>query len=126
MTALGMAADILGLILLCLGIIPFIFEAVGLCKYKFILNRMHIAGMGDSLGLFMCMAGLMLISGLNFTTLKFALIVLFMWMTSPTSSHLISGLEVLTEDELDEYADVRVDDVKSYVDCVIEDKEDEE
>ena len=38
--------------------------------------------------------GLMIFSGLNFTTLKMMLIVVFLWLASPVSSHLIARLEV--------------------------------
>lgn len=120
MTTISVIADILGIIFLCLGIILFIFEVIGIYKYRFVLNRMHSAGMGDSLGIFLALLGLMLISGLNYTTLKFALVIFFMWLTSPTASHLISGLEALTNDNIEDNADIRVEDLKSYVDGHIE------
>lgn len=123
MTIISNICTILGLILLCLGVLMYVFEIVGIIKYKFVLNRMHVAGMGDTLALLLSMAGLMLISGINFTTLKFGLIVVFLWFTSPTSSHLISGLEALTDDEVGKYAEVQVDDLKSCVDGFIEDEE---
>ena len=114
---------LIGTVFLFLGVLVFIFEIAGIYRYRFVLNRMHAAGMGDTLGLFLCLVGLMFIGGLNFTTLKFALVIAFMWMTSPTSSHLISGLVSLTDDRLDKNVDVRVDDLKSHVDVDL--KEDE-
>ncbi len=44
--------------------------------------------------------GLMIFSGLNFTTLKMALIIVFLWCASPVSSHLIARLEVSTNERL--------------------------
>ena len=112
--------NVLGLILMCLGTVVFVFGVIGIYKYNFVLNRMHAAGMGDTLGLFLCLLGLIFISGFNYTSLKFFLICTFMWFTSPTSSHLLSGLEALCDDEVSKNADVRVEDLKSYVDGHIE------
>jgi len=116
--------SVIGIIFIILGIICFLFEMIGMIRYKYVLNRMHVAGMGDTLGAFLCILGLMFISGLSFTTLKFALVIVFLWFSSPTSSHLISGLEALTDDELNKFADVKVDDIKELVDGHI--KEDNE
>ena len=116
MAIIDIITTIIGLILLFLGLLVFIFEIIGISKYRFVLNRMHAAGMGDTLGIFLCMLGLMFISGLNFTTLKFALIVVFLWFSSPTASHLISGLETLTDEDLSKFADVQVENIKEYVD----------
>ncbi len=51
------------------------------------------------------MIGLMIFSGLNFTTLKMALIIVFLWCASPVSSHLIARLEVFTNDRLKKYCE---------------------
>lgn len=114
--------NIVGLILLCLGLIVFMFGTLGIYKYTFVLNRMHSAGMGDTLGLFLCMLGLIFISGINYTSAKFFLIVCFMWFTSPTASHMLSQLEALTDDEVSKNAEVRVSDLKSYVDGYVEEE----
>ena len=45
------------------------------------------------------MLGLIVISGWNFTSLKLFLVILFLWLSSPTSSHLIARLEVTTDEE---------------------------
>lgn len=100
---------IVGLVLLILGIIIFLLEIIGIVKYKFLLNRMHAAGMGDTLGIFMCLFGLMFISGLNFTTAKLGMIVLFLWFASPTTSHLISRLEAATDEELGRHVSINID-----------------
>lgn len=113
---------VIGLILLCLGTIVFVFEVIGIFKYKFVLNRMHAAGMGDTLGIFLCLVGLICLEGFTFTDIKFAIVVVFLWFTSPTATHLIAGLEALTDDEIAKYAKIEVDDLKSYVDGHIENK----
>lgn len=103
---------ILGIAFLIMGLLVFVVQLVGVFKFKYVLNRMHAAGMGDTMGLALCLTGTMFLYGWNFTTLKVALIVAFLWLASPVSSHLISKLEVSTNEELEKY-------------CKIEEKEEE-
>jgi len=91
-----------GSALLLLGILIFALEVFGVYKFKYVLNRMHIAAIGDTMGLGCCMVGLIILCGLNFTSLKLALIIVFMWLASPVSSHLIARLEVITNENLEE------------------------
>ena len=93
-----------GLLLVGLGI--FLLQIFGVFKFKYVLNRMHAAAMGDTLGIGFSLTGLILLSGLNFTSLKMALIIVFLWLASPVSSHLISRLEVATNDHLEEVCEV--------------------
>lgn len=86
-------------VLLC-GLSIFIIEIYGIFHLKYVLNRMHAAAMGDTLGISISLIGLMIFSGFNFTTLKMALIIVFLWCASPVSSHLIARLEVSTNDRL--------------------------
>ena len=99
---------IIGLVFLLGGILIYIFEIIGIIKYKYLLNRMHAAGMGDTLGIFMCLFGLILISGINYTSAKIALVIFFLWFASPTASHLISKLEVDTDEEINKFVDVQI------------------
>ena len=87
-----------GLLLMGLGI--FMLQIFGVFKFQYVLNRMHAAAMGDTLGIGVSMTGLILLSGLNYTSLKMALIIVFLWLASPVSSHLISRLEVVTNEHL--------------------------
>ena len=89
-----------GLLLMGLGI--FMLQIFGVFKFQYVLNRMHAAAMGDTLGIGVSMTGLILLSGLNYTSLKMALIIVFLWLASPVSSHLISRLEVVTNEHLAE------------------------
>ena len=91
---------LLGFSLLILSVTIFAIEIIGVFKMKFSLNRMHAAAMGDTLGLGSGLLGLMIISGLNFTTLKMLLVWIFLWCTSPVASHLIARMEYETNDNL--------------------------
>ena len=90
-----------GLLLVGLGI--FLLQIFGVFKFKYVLNRMHAAAMGDTLGLGASLLGLILLSGFNITSVKMALVLLFLWMASPVASHLISRLEVVTNEHLAEH-----------------------
>ena len=94
---------IIGGALLFCGLSIFLIELYGVFHFKYVLNRMHAAAMGDTLGISFSLVGLMIFSGWNFTTLKMALIVVFLWFASPVSSHLLAKLEVATNERLLEH-----------------------
>lgn len=100
-----------GAALITLGLVIFFVEISGVFRFKYVLNRMHAAAMGDSLGLSACIAGLMLMNGLNFTTVKLLCIIVFLWLASPVASHLIAKLEVTTSPDSMEYE--KIDDIAS-------------
>lgn len=89
----------IGLLLTGLGI--FVLQIFGVFKFRYVLNRMHAAAMGDTLGIGVSLTGLIFLSGWNFTSLKMALVIVFLWLASPVSSHLISRLEVVTNENLE-------------------------
>ena len=96
-----------GAALIVLGLIIFFVEISGVFRFKYVLNRMHAAAMGDTLGLSACIAGLMLMNGLNFTTIKLLCVIAFLWLASPVSSHLIAKLEVTTSPDSDQYEKIQ-------------------
>ena len=100
---------IAGIGLLLIGLIIFVLQLLGVYKFKSVLNRMHAAAMGDTLGIGVSLVGLILLSGWNITSLKMALIIAFLWMASPVSSHLIARLEVVTNEHLEENSELPKD-----------------
>ena len=98
-----------GVGLLLLGVGIFILELFGVFKFKFVLNRMHAAAMGDTLGIGVSLTGLIILSGFNVTSVKIGLIIVFLWLASPVSSHLISRLEVVTNEHLAEHCELPED-----------------
>ena len=97
---------ILGIAFIIMGLLIFVIQLIGVYKFKYILNRMHAAGMGDTMGISLCLIGTMFLFGWGFTSFKIALIVVFLWLASPVSSHLISNLEVVTNEELEKYCKI--------------------
>lgn len=96
---------ILGTIVLLCGLSIFVIEIYGIFHLKYVLNRMHAAAMGDTLGISISLVGLMIFSGFSFTTLKMALVIVFLWCASPVSSHLIARLEVFTNESLSDHCE---------------------
>jgi multicomponent Na+:H+ antiporter subunit G len=88
-----------GAFLLLFGLAIFIIEMIGVYRFKYVLNRMQAAAMGDTLGIGFSLVGLILMNGLNLVSLKLFFVVVFLWFSSPTSSHLVARLEVTTDEE---------------------------
>jgi multicomponent Na+:H+ antiporter subunit G len=83
-------------ILMLFGLTTLVATTVGLFRFNYVLNRIHVAAKCDSLGLLLIFAALMLIYGLTAASLKLLLIIIFLWVAAPISVHLISHMEVLT------------------------------
>ena len=80
----------------------------GFYKLRFILNRMHAAALIDTSGLFFIVLGLIIAKGftledgsLDVTSIKLACVVVFLWITSPVSSHVIGEIIYLTDTNTD-------------------------
>lgn len=101
-----------GAALLLAGVAIFLIEMVGVFRFKYVLNRMQAAAMGDTLGIGFCLLGLIVMSGLNFTSLKMLLVIIFLWFSSPASSHLIARLEVTTNEDKEEHYKIETLDEK--------------
>lgn len=100
---------ILGCSFMICGLVIFFTEIFGIFHFNYILNRMHAAAMGDTLGIASCMLGLVIFSGFNMTSLKLLLIVVFLWFASPVSSHVLARLEVATNESLENHCKVYTD-----------------
>jgi len=89
------------------GAVVLCTSVLGVFRFKFALNRMHAASVIDSLGVLLIIASLIVAFGLTVLSLKLALVVVFLWITSPVASHLVSRLEVMTGEDLARHADIQ-------------------
>lgn len=85
-------------VLLLGGLFILLSGVVGQYRFRYVLNRMHAASMGDSLGLMLVMLGLCISQNDVFVILKYLLTAVFLLLTSPTSGHLIARLEIATNE----------------------------
>lgn len=84
------------------GLVFMVLAVFGVNRFHKALNRMHAAAMGDTLGILFIFLGLMIIRGFSLDSLKLFLVILFFWMASPVSGHMISRLEAMTDEDLGE------------------------
>lgn len=82
--------DILSWLLLLAGGCFSIIGGVGVLRMPDFYTRLHAAGITDTLGAMLILAGLMIQGGLTMITVKLVLILLFLLFTSPTASHALA------------------------------------
>ncbi len=88
--------------------IGFMLVAVfGVNRFRMALSRMHAAALGDTLGILFVFLGLIVMRGFSMDSLKLLLVILFFWMASPVSGHMISRLEAMTDRRLGELTIIR-------------------
>ena len=97
---------ICGTIFLTVGIVIFLLEVFGIFHLKYVLNRMHVAAMGDTLALSSSLLGILIFTGFNMASVKIALIIVFFWFSSPVASHVLARLEVVTNENLEAHCEV--------------------
>ena len=77
--------------LLASGAFLVVVGALGLIRMPDFYTRMHAAGITDTLGADLILAGLMVQAGFSLVTVKLLLIGAFLFFTSPTSTHAIAN-----------------------------------
>lgn len=107
-----LARFIIAAVLISAGIFVFAVATVGVFKFKYVLNRMHIAAQSDTLGLLLVLAGVAVLTGFTFATLKIVVIIVLFWMSGPVSSHMLAKMEIDSQekDDADRYEVVYDDD----------------
>ena len=84
----------LGALMIGGGLFVLVSAVLGLFRFRYALNRIHAAALVDTLGIMLTVCGLILCAGFTLVSLKLALVVVFLWCTSPVASHLLARLEV--------------------------------
>ena len=88
-------------LLMALGLFFELSAVIGVFRFRGALTRMHAAALGDTMGIFLLLLGLVVANGLDMLTLKILLLIPLFWTTSPVSSHLIGKLELITNEEVE-------------------------
>ena len=81
-----MIRTILAVPFLLLAVFIFFSEVLGFYKFTYVMNRMHAAALGDTMGI----ASILIAVAI----LKLILVLVFMFLTGPVVTHLIAGAEV--------------------------------
>jgi len=87
---MALIADILSWLCLVAGSALALIGGLGLLRLPDVFARMHGAGMIDTLGLALILVGLMFQAGPTLITVKLILIMAFVLMTSPTTTHALA------------------------------------
>lgn len=94
-------------ILMAGALLTLITGVLGVFRLKYCLNRMHAAAVNDTLGILLAVCSLIVAQGPDFVSLKFLLVVIFLWLASPVSSHLIARLEITTDPDAGKQMEVK-------------------
>lgn len=91
--------------LICVGLIAVFSSVVGLFRYQYVLNRIHAVALTDTLGVLGILSGVAVLCGWSILTAKIVVIIVFMWVSGPVSTHLLAKMELLTNSDIDADAD---------------------
>jgi len=92
---MAMALDVLSWFFLSVGGFFVLVGGIGALRMPDLYSRMHAASVTDSLGAIMVIVGIMLQAGLTLATIKLFAILLFLLLTSPTSSNALASAALL-------------------------------
>ena len=90
-----MLLDILSWVLLTLGGLSVLIGGIGALRMPDLYTRMHAASITDSMGTILVLLGIMLQAGWSLATIKLIAILLFLLLTSPTSSNALASAALL-------------------------------
>lgn len=88
-----MLTNIIGGIFIFSGLFFFLVGTIGIIRFPDVLTRIHSAAKCDTLGALLCLVGLIIFNRFNIISLKLILVLLFIWLTNPTATHLIAKAE---------------------------------
>ncbi len=92
-----MILDALSWILLSAGGLFVLVGGIGALRMPNLYTRMHAASVTDTMGAVLVLGGVMLQAGLSLATIKLAAILLFLLITSPTSSYALASAALLAD-----------------------------
>jgi multicomponent Na+:H+ antiporter subunit G len=82
--------DVLSAILLVTGSLFAMTGGLGLLRLPDFFSRAHGGGITDTMGAGLILSGLMLQSGISLISFKLLMILIFLFITSPTSVHALA------------------------------------
>ena len=101
-----MIRDLIGGALILFGVITMVVATIGIFRFRYVLNRMQAAALVDTLGILLLLCGVVVLSGWSVLSAKTALIIVFIWLASPVTSHLMARAEVMTNPDIEKECEV--------------------
>ncbi|MFC1780728.1 monovalent cation/H(+) antiporter subunit G [Planctomycetota bacterium] len=111
--------DIIGYILIIIGILFDIFGCIGLVRFPDVYNRLQAATKCVTLGTIMLLVGVALVGGSGAMAAKAIICAVFILLTSPTAAHAIakgayaSGVKLWDKSVVDKYGE-EIDDLPGH------------
>jgi multicomponent Na+:H+ antiporter subunit G len=78
-------------IFLVLGCFFILVASIGIIRFPDIYSRIHPAGKTDTLGQALILIGLLIYEGFTFVGIKLIIIILFVFVANPTSTHALAN-----------------------------------
>lgn len=103
--------EIIGYILIGIGVLFDIFGCIGLVRFPDVYNRLQASTKCVTLGTIMLLIGVAFASGSGAMSAKAVVCAVFILLTSPTAAHAVakgaysSGVELWKNSVVDKYAD---------------------
>lgn len=88
--------NIVGMIIMGLGIFFLFVTAVGLLRLPGFFTRVHAVSKSETLGIALILLGLMVHEGFTLVSLKLGLIVVFVAIANPVGAHLLTRAAIRT------------------------------
>jgi multicomponent Na+:H+ antiporter subunit G len=82
--------ETIGYIFIVIGAFLLITGSIGILRFPNFFSRLHPAGITDSLGAPLTLFGVILIKGLTLFSAKVSLLILLIYITSPTACHALA------------------------------------
>jgi len=92
---MSLILDAVSWILLSVGGVFVLVGGIGALRMPNLYTRMHAASVTDTMGAVLVLAGVMVQAGLTLATIKLVAILLFLLITSPTSSYALANAAML-------------------------------
>ena len=105
--------DIIGYILMVIGVLFDIFGCIGLVRFPDVYNRLQAATKCVTLGTVTLLVGVALIEGWSAIAAKAIICAVFILITSPTAAHAIakgayaSGVKLWEQSVVDKYVEAK-------------------
>jgi len=96
MTGLETVVHILSWVLIVSGSFFVIVGAVGILRFPDFWSRLHAASISDSAGVILLLLGMAMQAGLGLITIKLFIILAFLFITGPTSTHAVANAALVS------------------------------
>lgn len=97
---------VIAAVLMLAGVVSGAVSILGVFRFKFVMNRMHCAAILDTVSMAGILGGLMVASGNLQYIPKLLAAIAVLWIGSPAASHLVSRMEMATDESAAEHIHV--------------------